>query len=255
MALLHDGSLLMTVKVRLFAGLRGLVGDRLGGGRACLGGGLLRFLRGRFSEKAGPLRAVAAAFDPDGHLSQAERLAAACAAHGTSTTATSGSGTSITSVVALANNACSNISGNAAISSCATARSTIIVGIFCLLEAAAAATACGNHINSGAHNRTIGSWTTIIGCIACATASNTYGIRNRSTDRHSIGQQTTSTSTAAKIVTATAASGHNQVFNTWRVARRRHSHSAAKYHSACDSHSHVIFLCCCVFMCDCLECD
>jgi molybdopterin synthase catalytic subunit len=28
MALLHDRSLLMTVKVRLFAGLRGLVGDR-----------------------------------------------------------------------------------------------------------------------------------------------------------------------------------------------------------------------------------
>lgn len=45
-------------------------------------GGMLRFLRGRFSEKAGLVHAIASALQPGGHLSQAERLAAACRAHG-----------------------------------------------------------------------------------------------------------------------------------------------------------------------------
>ena len=44
--------------------------------------GIIRFMGARFSEKAGLWHAVAAAFEGDGHLSQAERLAAACAATG-----------------------------------------------------------------------------------------------------------------------------------------------------------------------------
>jgi pimeloyl-ACP methyl ester carboxylesterase len=45
-------------------------------------GGMLRFLGARFSEKAGLWAALAHALRGDGHLSQAERLAAACAAGG-----------------------------------------------------------------------------------------------------------------------------------------------------------------------------
>jgi pimeloyl-ACP methyl ester carboxylesterase len=43
--------------------------------------GILRFMAARFSEKDGLWDAIASAFDGDGHLSQAERLAMACAEH------------------------------------------------------------------------------------------------------------------------------------------------------------------------------